>query len=395
MTSIVIDQFGGLSPRTDAQKLPPHGATSTLDVRLHSGALRGWRKPASMASPVFVPTDTQTIYYDPGSGKWFAWSADVDIVPGPVADLEAARRYYYTGDSVPKKTDSVMAEDGTGAYPQTWLNMGVPAPLTAPTASNDGVGTGTEEDHVYVFTYVSTFSGISEEGAPSPPLTVSGWQPGDTITLTWTDTVPTTNYNITARRIYRSNGSDYLFVKEQSVTGAPTTTTDALLNAALGESLSTLTYDEPPDDLVGLIPMPNGFLAGFVGNQVYFSEAYQPHAWPSAYSQTVAEQIVALVPVAQGCYVLTEGSPYFMTGVSPDSMTSERINKYAPCLSKKSIATDGNGVMFASYNGVAYLIGGDCKTMTEQLFTQEEWGAYGPETMVGVFYDERYTLWFD
>jgi hypothetical protein len=245
-----------------------------------------------------------------------------------------------------------------------------------------------------VVTYVSEFSDIEEESAPSPPVTAAAWQPGDTITLTWTDTPPTTGYNLTKRRVYRSNGGDYLFVLEQAIDALVLTATDALQNTALGEAMTSLAFDPPPDELTGLISMPNGFLAGFVGNNIYFSEAYQPHAWPVGYALTVAEQIVALAPVAQGCYVLTEGSPYFITGVSPDSMTSERINKYAPCLSKQSIATDGVGVMYATYNGVAYASGGDVKTITDQLFTAEEWGAYGPENMIGIYHDERYTLWF-
>ena len=389
---LTLERFGGLAPRVDPAKLPQHGATVAMDVRLQSGALRGWRKPKRANPSVLVPLTTRTIYYDTGSDAWFAWDEDVDIVPGPVADLDIKRRYYYTGAGVPKKTDSDLALVGTGAYPRTVYNLGVPAPDTVPVLTNDGLGTGTAEDHVYVFTYISEFSGIEEESAPSPPVTDTGWQPGDTVTLTWADTVPTTGYNITKRRIYRSNGSAYLYVGEQGVANA--SFADNVPNDALGEGLTSLTYDTPPDDLTGLISMPNGFLAGFVGNQIYFSEAYQPHAWPIQYALTVAEQIVALAPVAQGCYVFTEGSPYFVTGVSPDAMTAERINKFAPCLSKRSVATDGVGVLCASYNGVAYVSGGDVKTITEQLFTQEEWNALNPETMLGIFYDERYTLWY-
>ncbi len=386
MTAIVIDHFGGLAPRVDPQKLPEHGAQSTLDVRLHSGALRGWRKPLVLSPTVTVPVTTKTIFYDPGSTAWFYWDVDVDVVPGPVADLTAQRRYYYTGDTEPRKTDSAMAIAGTGAYPRTYYHMGVPAPTDAATAS-----AGTDAlVRVWVYTNVSEFSGIEEESGPSPPVTISTWASGNTITLSAMTAIPTTGYNITKRRLYRSAGSDYLFVKE--FTG--TSTTDNVLDADLGEPITTLLFDEPPAGLTGLISMTNGFLAGFVGNQVYFSEAYQPHAWPASYSITVSEQIIALAPVAQGCYVLTEGSPHFVTGVSPDGMTGERINKYAPCLSKRSVATDGSGVLYATYNGVAYLSGGDVKTLTEQLFTQEEWGAYGPENMFGIFYDERYTLWF-
>lgn len=392
MTSLVIDQFGGLSPRTDSAKLPDGGATYALDVRLHSGALRGWRKPLKQNPPMNVPVLTRTIYFDTGSSTWFHWTHDVDIVPGPVSDLSAQRRYYYTGDGVPKKTDSTLAVTGTGAYPRTWLNLGVPAPTAVPTATNNGAGTGTEETHVYVFTYVSEFSGIEEESGPSLPLTVTAWQPGDTIILTWADTPPTTGYNITKRRVYRSNGSSYLYVGEQAI--AETSFDDDVANADLGGALTTLAFEPPPTGLTGLISMPNGFLAGFVGNELYFSEAYQPHAWPRSYALTVSEQIVALAPVAQGCYVLTEGSPYFVTGVSPDSMTSERVNKFAPCLSKRSVTTDGIGAMYASYNGVAYVSGGDVKTITEQMFTQEEWEAYHPSTMLGAYYDERYVLWY-
>lgn len=391
---IVVDRFGGLAPRMDPAKLPDHGAQIAPDVRLHSGTLRSWRKPSLHIPSFQLPLDTQSMYYDTGSSVWYYWSTDVNVEPGPVADLTANRRYYYTGDGVPKKTDSAMALNGTGAYPRTWLRIGVPAPEGAPLVSSDGLGSGNAEDLAYVVTYVSEFSGIEEESGPGYPAYLPDWQPGDTVTLTWQDTVPTNGYNITKRRVYRTNGSAYLFVLEQDVDPLNLTATDSLLNSELGEVMSTLHFSTPPDDLSGLISIPNGFLAGFVGNEVYFSEAYQPHAWPQGYSITVAEQIVALAPVAQGCYVLTEGSPYFVTGVSPDSMTAERINKFAPCLSKRSVATDGVGVLYASYNGVCYAAGGDVKTITEQLFTQEEWGALGPANMLGVFFDERYTLWY-
>lgn len=383
---IAIENFGGLSPRTDAAMLPPNGAQIARDVRLHSGALRGWRKPLSFNPIVTIPSNIKTMFYDEGAPAAYVWTTHVNMVFGPVADESDNKRYYFTGDGTPKKTDSALGLAGA-------LEMGVPAPLTAPTLSNDGVGTGTAEDHVYVVTYVSTFSGISEEGPPSPPVTASAWQPGDTVTLTWTDTVPTTGYNITARRIYRSNGGDYLFVKEQSVTGAPTTETDALLNAALGESLSTLTFEPPPAGLTGLVSLANGILAGFVGNQIYFSEPYQPHAWPSGYAQATNEIIVAVVPAGQGAYVLTEGHPYICSGLTPDSMTLERLTKYAPCVSARSAVSDGKGAIYASYNGVAYIRGGEVINQTEGLMTQEEWSYFEPTTMFGVYYDERYIVW--
>ena len=39
----------------------------------------------------------------------------------------------------------------------------------------------------------------------------------------------------------------------------------------------------PPATLKGFIAMPNGFLIGFDGNNIYMSEAYHFHAWPAEY----------------------------------------------------------------------------------------------------------------
>lgn len=384
---IALTTFGGLSPRTDAVMLPDHGAQVAQDVRLHAGALRGWRKPAPLSPPISAINSVKTIWYDPGSGEWLQWDTDVDVVHGPVADADSKLRYYYTGDTEPRKTDSDMIGTVTPYY-----KMGVPAPTSAPTLAGDGLGAGTAEDHVYVFTYINTFSGIEEESAPSPPVTMVAWQPGDTITVTWTDTPPAIGYNITKRRLYRSNGSAYLFVDEQAIANA--TYADSKLNDALGEGLSSLEYDPPPSEMTGLVSMANGILAGFYANVLCFSEPYQPHAWPVSYQLTVDSTIVGLVAVGQGLYVLTTGHPYYCAGSTPSAMTLERVSKYAPCMNKRSAAADGAGCLYASYNGVAYLQGASVRLLTSGAFTQEEWSARLPWSMYGIYYDDRYHLWY-
>ena len=109
MTAIVIERFGGIAPRYDATALPPYGAQVAQNARLHAGVLKGFRPPAGLTPPVYADDTIQTIFYETGEDNWFAWSKLVDIVLGPVADETNARRYYYTGDGVPKKTDALMA----------------------------------------------------------------------------------------------------------------------------------------------------------------------------------------------------------------------------------------------------------------------------------------------
>jgi len=395
MTLIALGpSFGGIVPRTDEAQMPHNAAQVAENVKLHAGTLRGWRAPLAVYPTINVADTTHTLFYDKGSDVWFTWDVDVDIVLGPVADGLVNRRYYYTGSGAPKKTDSAMAIAGAGAYPQTYYELAVPAPDAAPTVASDGVGVGTAEDHVYVITYVSEFSGIEEESAPSSPVTMAAWQPGDTITLTWQDTLPVGNYNLTKRRVYRSNGASYFFVLEQDIDPLVLTATDALLNTALGEGITTLEYDTPPDSLSGLVTLANGILAGFVGNEICFCEPFQPHAWPVGYRLAVTEQIVALVAVGQGLYVLTEGNPYYCAGTHPDNMVLERITKFAPCMSKRSAATDGTGALYASYNGVTHLMGTQAKNITTALFTQEEWRNQSPESLYGIYYDDRYMLWY-
>lgn len=396
MAAIVIDRFGGIAPRLDPSVLPPYGAQVAQDTRLHAGVLRGFLRPASAIPPLPVPVDTKTLFLS--GTNWFTWSSYVDIVDGPVADAAAAKRYYYTGDGVPKKTDATLAVTGSGAMPRTWRHMGVPAPAAFTAAITAHVGTSTAVNVVYVATYVSEFSGIEEESAPSAPVTVAGWQDGttaDTVTFTWAagGVVPTDHYNITKRRIYRSHGGDYLFVKEVAVGTA--TSTENVSVSGLMEAISTTDFDEPPANLTGLIALPNGSLAGISGNEICFSEPYQPHAWPAKYRQPVADVPVALVAAGQGCYIATQKRPAICTGVHPDSMTLEWANKAAPCVAPRSVAFDGRGFMYATYNGVAYVTGTDVAVSSLGGMTQEEWGRYAPSTMVGLFYDERYSLFYE
>ena len=105
------------------------------------------------------------------------------------------------------------------------------------------------------------------------------------------DTGPSQSQGITHKRIYRTaTGSTgvttYRFVAEIAV--ATAAHEDSLLGNELGEGIVTEGWSPPHDDLDGIIGLPNGVLVGFVGKDIYYSEPYQPHAWPDAYVQTGA-----------------------------------------------------------------------------------------------------------
>ena len=394
MPHIKLEDFSGIVPRTGPTQLDPTQAQIANNVKLQSRELRSWAQPEPEYTP--LTANIETIYrIDSPSGQkyWLEWTTDVDMVPGPVADVSEFR-YYYTGDGKPKKTNYALATtSGTGSnpFPDSWLYMGVPAPTAAPSLTPSST-TGTTETRAYVYTNISTFGTVKEESAPSAPATVTVTNSGATVAVSGFSAAPTTGYNITHRRIYRTiTGAStvtYSFVAEIPV--STTSYTDSLSVTQLGSALQSLYWTPPPDNLTGLAAMPNGILAGFLGNQVWFSEPYHPHAWPSNYMLTVDYPIVGLGVYETTLVVLTTRFPYLISGVSPASMSQQKLPIPQPCVSKRSITSDQYGVLYASPNGLVSLSATSQDVITVPLYTRDEWQVLNPATMVGTIYNNLY-----
>ena len=98
--------------------------------------------------------------------------------------------------------------------------------------------------------------------------------------------------------------------------------------------------------------MPNGFLIGFDGNNIYMSEAYHFHAWPAEYKQATETPIVGLGVLGQTCVVCTQGYPATVTGTKPATCSFTKATTGEPCLSRGSIVSTPQGVIYASQNGL-------------------------------------------
>lgn len=393
-----ISGFGGETPRTSPTMLKETDATQALNVRLYSGELSVWKGPLLDFETETAGALTCYRFENPSTLEhlWLTWDVDVDVQPSSLDDVTDFR-LYYTGDGTPKKTNWDLAEDASseGPFPGVSLEMGVPAPETAPTVGATTGASLAAETRFYVYTYISTFGTLLEESAPSPPSASITITASQSVNVSAFATPPTTGYNITHLRVYRSlpgetTSGAFVFVHEIELADIAATYNDNLLAAATGEALTTSLWTEPPDDLLGLTSMANGMMAGFVGNTVYFCEPYFHHAWPVGYAQSVPNQIVGLSSFGSTLVVMTKGQPLAMTGITPSQITVEKIAMPEPCISKRSIAGDQFGVLYASPNGVVG-IGPNVKgVITNQLFRRNEWLEYSPETMVGAIYDGKY-----
>jgi hypothetical protein len=404
VTYIALKEFSGIAPRVGPTNLAPNQAQKARNVKLQSGELRPWRRPLFTYAPSGSVTGTIYKMVNPSSGasRWLEFSGDVNVVAGPIADVSEVR-VYYTGDTTPRKTNWALATSngaGTKPFPNAYLQMGVPAPAAAPTLSASG-GSGGTETRAYVYTYVSTFGAVQEESAPSPAATVTCNVTGATVVVSAFSTAPTSaaGYNITSLRIYRTIGSLYTYVGQVTVspsTGAASGSFSDTTNTAnlIGVPLTSLYYTPPPSGLQGLVAMPNGILAGFVGNQVWFCEPYLPHAWPSAYMMTVGAPIVGLGVFGQTLVVCTTSNPYLISGSTPGGMSQEKLPLPEPCVSKLSIASDMFGVLYASPNGVVSVGPGTMDVISRPLMTRDEWQTYTPGTMKGAIYQNMYLLFY-
>lgn len=396
MPVIDLRNFSGEVPKLGPSALGPTQAQRATNCRLVSNEVRPYADPLLVYAPLNQPL---TIYRGSNGQQsaWYTWTTDVNVVESPIADT-SDWRIYYTGDTGgPKKTDWAMGSNGAGPYPGSWLYMGVPNPVAAPTLAATGTGSGTVVSRAYVYTYLSTFGSLQEESGPSPAALVN-WQSGQSITVNGFSAAPTTGYNITGINIYRTVTPASGVAQYQLVATIPIATTsysDSILDANISATvLPSLTWVPPPSGLLGLLNIGYGMLAGFVGNTLYISVPGFPHAWPVQNTLTFPAQIVALAMMGATLVVMTDQNPWLVSGTAPSNMSQQPILIHEPCVSKRSAVSNLTGVMYASPNGlvgISTLIQG---VVSDSLIEREAWKNFNPTTMIAAVYDGRYAGFF-
>lgn len=405
MAVITVNKFSGVSPMTPPRYLSNESAQTALNCPVWKGSLQPIKGALELTpSPLTKSGNIKSIYRFGQSetnqlNHWFHWTTDVDVVQGFIAG-DTTERTYFTGDGNPKVTNASLGLSGGGSdYPIAAYDIGVPKPTGTFTTAKTGTPNAntTAETRVYTFTYVNSWG---EESTPYSETDMSPSTedvfPGESVVVTM-PTGSINNVNVTKKRIYRSAvgtaNTSYFFVAEVSL--ATATYTDSLDGDDLNEELPSLTWVQPPTTLKGLVGMPNGVMAGFSGNDVYFSEPFRPFAWPTQYVQTVGYPVVGLGVIDTTVVVLTKGRPYFIQGSHPDSSVMVEADVNQACISKRSIVSMNNHVFFASPDGIVALSPGGSSIVTESLFDKETWQAQSPDDLVACMYESQYIGFFD
>lgn len=434
--------FLGMLPRTAERLLPEAMAVEADNLDFSSGEIRALKGNLLVHTPSTAGPWLSVARPEwNGAEKWLSWTKDVDFVQAPlVADLEP--RYYWTGDSEPRFAKF------TG-LPSTIFALGIPAPVTAPGVSSSG-GSGSQVTRAYCYTF---FSALGEESAPSPVSTVITGRVDGTWSLTGMDAFPANTGAVTGsyaggvttfsgaskhwlragdevqlgtskvvvasvpsstsftvagdysaitswsrvapwnttgmkRRLYRTAGTvaSFQLVADDVGTTYSDTLTDAQI---LGDQLISQTWETPPAGLRGIFVHPSGALGGFVGSRLRLSEPYQGHAWPTEYDYGCESEIIGAATYGNTIVACTATRPHLFTGNDPTTISNDKANETWPCLSKRSVVSVGDGVVFATRHGMAYVGLSGNQISTEGYFTQTEWEPLGPSSMIAAVAEGR------
>ena len=403
MAGFKLQTFSGQAPKVYARLLPDDMAQVATHCRLDSGRLEPWKENSS-SSITFatgsISAATKSIYKH-SSSVWIASNSEIDVARSPIAE-DPHERIYITGGSsgFPQMTTAQIVGNST------YYRLGIPKPadltsVTLSPAASDNVNTEVPQSRSYIFTYVSYYG---EEGVncDAEAAQVVDVHTDQTVVLDFPPN-PSGSYNLLKKRVYRTDANGtYRFVGDVGI--ATDTFSDAVLDVNLGEEIPTITFDAPADDvsadhpegpMLGLVSMPNGIFAGFAGQTVFFSEAFQPHAYPDEYKLTVKSDIVALAPLNTGLLVLTKEKPAIIQGLDPSSMSMMEVDSSLSCVAKRSVVDMGEFVMYSSPDGLVMATEGGLSLVTEQTLTRDQWQEYTPSSIVAFQWEGHYVAFYN
>ena len=326
-----------------------------------------------------------------------------DILRGQLIEDSFERYYFCSPTTGPMFNTYVRMRDGLPPY-----RLGVPGPniivdsagnnADKPTIPSITGGAAPTTTRAYAYTWVNEFG---EESNPSLPVIGAGNANGIWNIANIKDPpAPATDQPAWKdKRLYRTLSGETGATTYYRVTVIPigTTTyaddTSKITDAILANNLTLeLTGWMPPSvGLQGWIAMPNGFLIGFKGSDIYMSEAYHWHAWPDTYKYATETPIVGLGVIGQTCVVCTQGYPASVTGTKPATCSFTKATADEPCLSRGSIVSTPGGVIWASQNGLVLVGPNGIQNATQQLITREQWiKNYAPQFLRAARYQNGY-----
>lgn len=270
------------------------------------------------------------------------------------------------------------------SFPDTVLLAGLATNQFGLNIWGDFVTSDIIESRAYAYTWVSAYG---EEGPPSPPTLLDGWSNGTWTLGLWSPPADDLGVlrNLENINIYRTvpgqGGATVFFYVATVPIGTPSYVDSAPNSTiALNDVLKSTNWFPPPANLQGFTVMQNGMVAGFIGNEIWFCEPYQMHAWPPGNVMTVDFSIVGMGVTNGALVVCTAANPFVISGQTPGQLSQNKCAQANPCISRGSIMNGDGAVSFMSQNGLIQVTAAGIATNTTDLwFTRENWQQLTPQ----------------
>lgn len=392
---ITFQPVQGELPASSKKKLPVNMASRAVNCDFNGNNLRPINEMSQVKA---LGANVKTIYNL--KGAWLDWAEHVNVAESFVHN--SGGRIAFTGSGYPKETNRAMATSGSH-YPHQTRRLGLDAPESPLVVSLSGEA-GQDAEVIrtasYVYTRVGKWSdGSTVESAPSYPTAPMDIKSGVTASLGGFTASSMPGSYSTHFRIYRLNHgtgrSEYQFLIDIPI--SQTTFTDYSSNSDIGEDvLPTTLWSHPVENLAGLISTTHGFMVGFAGNKVFFSETYIPYAFPATYALPTDSDVVAMGFNGSSVVAVTKTFPYLFVGQDPSTLSSIKTNYEQSCVSARSLVNVPGGVIYATPDGLFFLdASGQGKLFTNKTFTQKQWAALRPETIFAFRYNDSYLAFFE
>lgn len=162
-----------------------------------------------------------------------------------------------------------------------------------------------------------------------------------------------------------------------------------------GEECLTEEYEPPHDCMTDLHYCGNGQLGGLVKSELWLSEPLKPHAFPEAYRYgRFKGKPIRFLATEQIGYVLTDECPAVIQLQEPPNPQGQRavaiIDEPLPIISYQSACVYNGSCFYASQDGLVMVSGNQARVITTELYSQDQWLALAPWTMIGVVHDGYY-----
>lgn len=286
-------------------------------------------------------------------------------------------------------TESVSAADLAHVWPTGTISYITPRTieLTIELIYN----TKSKRDCYYLQRYTA------DTGAEGPPGDLSAMvsvRPDEKVKIKSLGNDADAPAHVVKKRLYRSAGTGdnagYYYLAE--VNKGVTEYEDDKGDEDLGEEIPDIADPpmNPPDGLSGLVVLPGGFLAGFKGRDVYFSEQWLPYSWRYGYALTVDYDIVGLGVRLNSLIVMTTGTLYRMIGDSPAEMTQDNTGFNQACISKRGITNINGAVAYPAADGLVLVGPGGPQVITSGMYRKEDWARISPSTLTASEYRGAY-----